>query len=175
MEPLSPLPTCPCTKTLAVYRKYCVCQNMIDHCCTSTAMATCSNFIIGKTGKLYILHCNIPSGQSYLTVQHMVTVLISQLLSCLTRTYQYRREGSKEKHNNTATTIRTGSQERFLTNVRTIWPGGRQYTGDAATQLMSITTAACTQAADDIIICVHKQQTSRTVRVTTSSTVYMYY
>ena len=32
----------------------------------------------------------------------------------------------------------TGSQERFLTHVRTIWPGGRQYAGDAATQLAAV-------------------------------------
>ena len=75
-----------------------------DHCCTDTAVSTCSNFIVERTGKLYILHCKIrfrtilplctTSGFAGLLryfYEHTVTVLISQLISCLTCTYQYRR------------------------------------------------------------------------------------
>ena len=48
------------------------------------------------------------------------------------------REG-REKHNTGTTTYNhMDSQERVVTYVRTIWPGGRQYAGDAATQLAAV-------------------------------------
>ena len=47
------------------------------------------------------------------------------------------REKYNTRHNHTDT------QERILTHVRTILPGGRQYAGDATTQLLCI-MAVCT-------------------------------
>ena len=38
----------------------------------------------------------------------------------------------------------TDSQERVLTHVRTIWPGGKKYACDAPTQLLCITTVCST-------------------------------
>ena len=75
-------------------------QNIITAVSTSTAVATCSNFIGEKImGKSYILHCKIrfrailllctTSGCARLLwsfYEHTATVLISQLISCLTCT-----------------------------------------------------------------------------------------
>ena len=58
------------------------------------------------------------------------------------------------------------SEERVLTHVRTIWPGGRQYADDATTQLLCITAACIYQLMSDDIH-VHKQSTSRWPRVKT--------
>ena len=61
----------------------------------------------------------------------------------------------------------TYGQERVLRHVRTIWPGGGQDAGDAATQLLRITAVCIYQLRSDDTY-VHKQQTGRVPRVNIS-------
>ena len=98
VEPLFPLPTCPCTKTLTVYRKYVVCQNMI----TVVLLWQPAVILLWKKRVSYT-YCTVKfaSGQSYVCTtsgfagllwsfcEHTITVFVSQLISCLTATCQY--------------------------------------------------------------------------------------
>ena len=66
----------------------------------------------------------------------------------------------------TGTITRTAKTGLISARVQ-IWPGGRQYVDDAATQLLCITTVCTYQLMSDDLQYVHKQQTSRTPRIKT--------
>ena len=137
-------------------------------------------------------------GQLCFFYAHTVTVLISQLFSRQTATYQCRRgvsfmiflqhtdQNNADGNSHLATRLHTlctylcikpkqtltrrereniipskpyGHQERSITKVCTIWPGGKHYVGGAATQLLCI-TAVCTYQLMSDYRYIHKQQTS---------------
>ena len=120
VEPLSPLPTCPCTKMSTrysfVYKKIC-CVSKHDRCCSSATVATCSNFEVEKTGKLCVLHCKI----RFRTILPLCTThghrayFPASQLSNLYPSIPTRRE--HEKHN-TDTAIRTAKSGFLRTCVQ---------------------------------------------------------
>ena len=79
------------------------------HCCTSTTVATCSNFIAEKTGKLNIFHFKIRFRTIFPPHGHRAYFPAFQL-SNLYLSIPTRRE--HEKHNNNGTTIRTAKSAR---------------------------------------------------------------